>query len=110
MAIWICTRQRFCEKMGNEELDMDYALKIQKMGLDALQNKRLLPELFWEYYDIDPKDHIQGLQKGEKTQMRQAYIEITFILMMALCMFIAAIQLENDLDSGRTLAGPKNPK
>ena len=39
----------------NEELEMETALKIQKMGLDALQNKRLLPELFWEYYTSIPR-------------------------------------------------------
>ena len=97
----------------NEELEMETALKIQKMGLDALQNKRLLPELFWEYYDIDPKDHIQGLQKGEDAvpQMRPAYIEDHLYLNDGTGGFRAVADRERRFVdyNGRTLKRPRDP-
>ena len=48
----------FVKKFLNEELDMDYALKVQKMGLDALQNNRPLPCLL--YTSPSPRDKRQS--------------------------------------------------
>ncbi len=103
----------FVKMFLNQELDMDYALKIQKLGLEALNNKRPLPELFWEYYDIDPKEHIQGLQKGEDAvpQMRPAYIEDHLYLNDGTGGFRAVSDRERRFVdyNGRTLKRPRDP-
>jgi len=67
----------FVKVFLNQELDMDYALEIQKLGLQAVEKKRIPPEIFWKYYDIDEKSHIKGLFKSEDAgpQMRPAYME-----------------------------------
>ena len=97
----------------NQELDMNYAMEIQKLGLKAIEENRVPPEIFWEYYDIDEKDHIEGLFKGEDAipQMRPAYIEDQLYLNNGKGSFVAVSDRERRFVDyqGRTMKRPRDP-
>jgi hypothetical protein len=97
----------------NQELDMDYALEIQKLGLNAIREKRIPPEIFWEYYDMDEKSHIEGLFKGEGAipQMRPAYMEDQLYLNNGKGGFVAVYDRERRFVDyqGRLMKRPRDP-
>jgi len=103
----------FVKVFLNQELDMDYALEIQKLGLNAIREKRIPPEIFWEYYDIDEKSHIEGLFKGEGAipQMRPAYMEDQLYLNNGKGGFVAVSDRERRFVDyqGRLMKRPRDP-
>ncbi len=103
----------FVKVFLNEELDMDYAMEIQKLGLKAIREKRIPPEIFWEYYDIDEKSHIEGLFKGEDAipQMRPAYMEDQLYLNNGRGGFVAVSDRERRFVDyqGRLMKRPRDP-
>jgi len=103
----------FVKVFLNQELDMDYALEVQKLGLEAIRQNRIPPEIFWEYYDIDEKSHIQGLYKGEDAipQMRPAYMEDQLYINNGKGGFVAVSDRERRFTDyqGRSMKRPRDP-
>lgn len=103
----------FVKVFLTQELDMDYALEIQKLGLKAIEEKRMPPEIFWEYYDIDEKAHIEGLFKGEDAipQMLPAHMEDQLYLNDGKGGFVAVSDRERRFVDyrGRAMKRPRDP-